>query len=103
MFVTFTKQVRVGDVVRSVLVAGPFNDFAAEAIDLIRSYRPEVLVESIARLELLGIYEQCVRAGQGVAGGLVVVAEERETSVLKCGGAIFLLALEARHIIVHKL
>ena len=63
------EQFLIGDVVAGAGVAGALDDLAAEALDLIGGHGAEVVVEGIARFELLAVDEQRVRARERVAGG----------------------------------
>ena len=59
-----------------VPVARALDDLAAEALDLVGGHLAEVLVERLARLELLAVDQERVRSGERVAV-LVEVPEER--------------------------
>ena len=97
------QQLLVGDVLGGARVAGALDDLAAEALDLVRGHRAEVVVERIAGFELLGVDEQRVGPRQRVAGGLVEVAEQRQAAVLERGRAVLVLAVEAGDVVVDQL
>ena len=97
------EQFLVGDVFAGTGVAGALDDFAAKAFNLVGSHATKVVVERIARFELLAIDEQRVRARQRIAGGFVEIAEQCEAPVLQGGGAVFVLAVEAGDEIVNEL
>ena len=61
------EQFLVGDVFAGTRVAGALDDLAAKALDLVGRHAAEVVVERIARFELLAVDEQRVRARQRVA------------------------------------
>ena len=70
------EQFLVGDVVARAGIACALHDFTAKAFDLVGSHAAEVVVERIARFELLTVDEQGVRARERIAGGFVEIAEQ---------------------------
>src|SRR5690606_26931150 len=83
-------------------IAGPLDDLASETLDLVGSHFAEVFVQPLARLDLLTIYEQRARAGQGVTGRLIKVAKEREVSVLKRAPTVSEIAVVPRNKVVNE-
>jgi hypothetical protein len=69
------QQFLVGDVLAGTDITSPFHDVAAEAFDLVGRHAAEVVIKRIAGFELFAIDEERVRARQGIAGGLVEIAE----------------------------
>src|SRR5690606_5119873 len=78
------------------------TDLATEALDLLPSSGPKLLVQSFPGLELLTVDEQRVRPAEGVSV-LVNVAEQREAPVFERCRTVIVLAVEARDIVVHQL
>ena len=97
------EQFLVGDVFAGTGITGALNNFTAKALNLIGSHAAEVIVERIARFELLAVDEQRVRARERVAGGFVEIAEQCEASVLQRSGAVLVLAMEAGDEVVNEL
>jgi hypothetical protein len=98
------QEVLVGEVLGLLAVAGALDDLAAEALDLVRGGLPEAVVERLARVELLAVDQQRVRARQRVAV-LVVVREEAELALERGRrDAVFPLGVvEARDVVVDQL
>ena len=82
----------IGDVFASTGITGALDNFTAKAFNLVGSHAPKVIVERIARFELLAVDEERIRARERVAGGFVEIAEQCETPVLQRRGAVFVLA-----------
>ena len=80
------KKILIGDALASA-ARRPVrvDDVAAEPLDLVRGHRAEFVVERFAGFELFAIDQERARAGQAVAV-LVVIAEQRQPTVLKRGG-----------------
>ena len=89
-----SQQLLVGDVIRRARIAGSLNLLPLEPIDLIGGHGAEVVIQPFALFKLLAVYEQCIRARQRIAGGLVEVPEQGEASVLQFRGAVLKLAME---------
>ena len=58
------EQFLIGNVFAGVRVAGALNDFAAKPLNFVGSHAPEIIVERIARFELLAIDQQRVGTWQ---------------------------------------
>ena len=61
------EQILVGELLGLPAVASPLDDLPPEALDLVAGRGPEVLVERLARVELLAVDEQRARPRQRVA------------------------------------
>ena len=83
-------------------VARPLDDLAAEPLDLVGGHLAEVVVERLARLELLAVDQKRVRARHRVAV-LVEVPEEREAPVLERRRAVLVRLGEAGDVVVDEL
>src|SRR4051812_26788848 len=90
----FAKELLIGNVVSSASVACPLYNFPAEPLNFVRSHATKIVVERIAGLQLLAIDKERVRAGQGIAGDLVKIAEQLMPAILQSGGSVFILAME---------
>ena len=66
------QQVLVGNSVPRPRVAGAFDDFPSEALDLVRGHVAELLIERLAGFQLFGVDQQRARPGQPVAVFIVV-------------------------------
>ncbi len=97
------EQFLIGDVLAGAGIAGALDNFAAKALDFVGSHAAKIVVERIARFELLAVDEQRVRARQRIAGGFVEIAEQGEASILQRRGAVFVLAVEAGDEVVNEL
>ena len=97
------EEILVGQVLSLAAVAGPGDDLAAEALDLVAGGVAEALVEGFARVELLAVDEQRARAGERVAVLIVEIAEEGQAAVHHRGGAVLVLAVEPRDEVVDQL
>jgi len=93
----------IGDVFGSTGITCALDNFTAKALNLVGSHAAKVIVERIARFELLAVDEQRIRARKRIVGGFVEIAEQCEASVLQRRGAIFVLAMEARDEVVNEL
>jgi hypothetical protein len=89
--------------VTSMGITAAFHDLTAKALDLVSSHAAKVVVERIARFELLTVDEQRVRARKGVAGGFVKITKPWKASVLQRRGAIIVFAMKAGNEIVNEL
>ena len=96
------QQVLVRDVVGGADVARPLDDLAPEAVDFIRRHFAEVFVQRLAGFKLFRVDQKRWWTRQPVAV-LVEIAEEREPAVLQRAGAVVVLALEARNVVINKL
>ena len=81
---TSRSRVLVRDVVGLLAVAGAFDDVAAEAVDLVGSHGAEIIVQLLARFELLTVDQQGTGPAERVAV-LVEVAEQFEAAMLQGG------------------
>ena len=97
------EQFLIGDVVRCVGVTAALDDLTAKALDLVGGHAAKVVVERVARFELLAVDQERVRTRERVAGGFVEVAEEREAPVFERGRAVVVLAVKAGDEIVDEL
>jgi len=97
------EQFLVGDVVTGMGITAAFHDLTAKALDLVSSHAAKVVVERIARFELLAVDEQRVRARKWVAGGFVKITKPWKAPVLQSRGAIIVFAMKARDEIVNEL
>ena len=96
------QQVLIGEVLGLPAVTGPLDDLAAEPLDLVAGRGSEVLVERLSGFELLAVDEQGAWTRQRIAV-LVEVPEQIEPPLLQRGGAVLVLALEARDEVVDQL
>ena len=97
------EQFLVGDVLAGAGIAGALDDLAAEALDLVGGHAAEVVVERIARFELLAVDQQRVRARQAdcrVSSKLRNSARRPFSSVV---GAVLVLAMKAGDEVVDEL
>ena len=97
-----SEQVLVGEVLGLPAVPRPLDDLAAEPLDLVAGGGPEVPVERLPGLELLAVDEQGTGPRKRTAV-LVEVPEEREPARHQRRGAVLVLALEARDVVVDQL
>ncbi len=96
------QQVLVRDVVGGADVTRALYDLPAEAVDFICRHLAKVLVQRFAGLKLFRVDQERWRARAPVAV-FVKVSEEREAAVFQRAGAVPILTLEARNVVVDKL
>ena len=102
VFHHLAEQILVRQVLGLPAVTRPGDDLPPEALDLVAGRGAEVLVERLARVELLAVDEQRAGAGMRVAV-LVEVAEQRQAAVHQRRGAVLALAEEAGDEVVDEL
>jgi len=96
------EQFLIGEIFAGAGITGAFNDLPAKALNFVGSHAAKVVVECIARFELLTIDEQRIRARERVAGGFIEIAEQCEASVLQPSGAVIVLAIKTRDKVINE-
>src|SRR4051812_38156044 len=80
----FAEQILIGQILSLATIPGSLNDLAAEPVDLLGGELAEVVVERLARLELLAINQERVWARHRVPV-LIEVPKQGEAAVLERG------------------
>ena len=83
-------------------VAGALREVAPEALDLVAGHLAEIVVERLARFELLAVDQQGAGPCEAVTV-VVVIAEQRQAAVFEHLRAVLLLAVEAGDVVVNEL
>ncbi len=83
-------------------LAAAFENLAAKALDLIGRHTSEVVVQGLARFELLAVDEQGIWPREGVAV-FIEVPEQLEAAGHGSRRAVLILAQESGDIVIHQL
>src|SRR5260221_894998 len=97
------EQFLIGNVFAGMRVAGALNNFAAKSLNFVGSHPTEILVERIARFELLAIDQQSVGTWQRIASSFVEIPEQFEAAVLQRRGVVSVFAVKAGDKVVNEL